>query len=172
RLGLQVLEEREPHREPAVLGGVVPGALEQLAKERFALLGDPVDVLPPADLLLGEDHLHRALALQSSQGGIERSVRHLPEAPQRVRQVLLELVAVHRALLEEPQDGQFEHRGCSFLRIVVARIWRRDISAVYIETIYGGRPSVNQPSGRGGPRRGAAPPGSTPGRARPPAAPR
>src|SRR5207245_2239103 len=91
----------------------------------------------------------------------------LPEAPQRVRKVLLELVAVHRALLEEPQDGQFEHRGSLPLDRRVARIWRLDISAVYIETIYGRWPSVNQPSRRGGPRPGTALPGPPPRRARP-----
>src|SRR5439155_10123023 len=117
--------------------------------------------LPAADLLLGEDHLDGAFTLEPPKGRVERAVGNHPEAPQRVGQVLLELVAVHRALLQEPQDGQFEHGVRSFPRVVVvsasADMASRYISSIYRDDISRGTerqpaaPSCRLPRGYGSP---------------------
>src|SRR5439155_4178093 len=146
-LGLQVLEEREPHGEAAVLGGLLAGSLQELGEQGLALLGDPVDVLSPTHLLPGEDHLDGGLALEALQGGVQRAVAHLPEAAQGVRQALLELVAVHGPLFEQSQDGQLQHARCA----PIVSIYRPNLSSGYIETIYAASASVNPacPASRG-----------------------
>src|SRR2546421_2756597 len=133
RLGLQVLEEREADGEAVVLRSLVAGALQQLPEELLAGGRDPVHVLPPADVLHGERHLDGALPLEPLQGRVERAVPHLPEAAQRLAEALLQLVAVHGALLEEPQDRQLEH----LLRsLPIGSIHLLDTSYRCITTIY------------------------------------
>ena len=48
--------------------------------------------------------LDRAVALEAPQGRIERAVGDPPEPAERLRELPGQLVAVHRLLLEEPQD--------------------------------------------------------------------
>ena len=47
---------------------------------------------------------------QPSQRRIERTVGKRPERPEQGRQPLAELVAVHRALVEQAQNGDLQHR--------------------------------------------------------------
>ena len=129
RLGLEVPEEREPDREPVVLGGLLPHPLQELGEHLLALGRDAIDVLAPPDVFLGEDHLDGALRLEALERRIERAIRHLPEAPQGIGQALLQLVAVHGALLEESQDRQLEHVvRCLLSGRYIHRIYRHDIS--------------------------------------------
>ena len=52
----------------------------------------------------------RAVALEASQRRVERPVGDPPQAPELLGQLAVELVAVHRALLQEAQDREFDHR--------------------------------------------------------------
>src|SRR4029453_4733243 len=81
-VGRQVLEEREADPESVVLGGGLgAGLLEKSLEQLLTLLGDAVDVLAAADLLLVEDALHRAVALQAPQSGVQRALGNPPKPP-------------------------------------------------------------------------------------------
>src|SRR5918999_4428139 len=136
-LGLQVLEEGQADAEPVVLPGLLSSFLQQLVEQALALLGDAVDVLAAADVLLREDRLDRPIPLEPAEGGVERAVRHPPEAPEGVLEALGELVAVHGPLLQQAQDSKLEHlvrpltRGRRPLHVAaryIGPIYRLDIS--------------------------------------------
>src|SRR5215210_2768994 len=110
RFGSEVLEEGEADAEPVVLRGRVrAGLFEELTEERLAVIRDAVDVLSATDLLLIEDLLDRSLLLEALQRRVQRAVRDAPEPPERVREALRELVAVHGPLLQQSEDRELQH---------------------------------------------------------------
>ena len=98
-------------------------ALEELLEQDLPDVGDPehfaaprlVGLLRPSaaaagGALLDHDLLDRAGFLQPAEGRVERAEGRLPGRPQRGFQALLELVAVHRGILEKTEDRHFQHR--------------------------------------------------------------
>ena len=108
-VGVEVPEEGELDAEPGIVGdgGRLP---EGLGEHLLALGGDAVDVLAPHDVGLGEDPLDRPLDLQPADRGVEAPVGDLPELAQRGGELLLELVAVHRAVLQQAQHRHLQQR--------------------------------------------------------------
>src|SRR5205823_14115516 len=53
--------------------------------------------------------LDRARPLEPAERRVEGAVRDAPEEAEGVAEALLQLVAVQRLLLEEAEDGEFEH---------------------------------------------------------------
>ena len=73
--------------------------------------------------MLGADGLgDEALVEQLPQAGVERAVGQGTEDTERSVEALAQLVAVHGALVQQPQDGELEqfgataHDGCTSLR--------------------------------------------------------
>src|SRR5439155_11053653 len=100
--------------------------LEQLEEQLLTGGRDPVDETLPSRSGAGAGHLlHRSLPLEALEGGVERPVRDLPETAQLAGELPRELVAVHRAFLQEAQDREFQHVLSHF-----------DISDEYIGPIY------------------------------------
>ena len=55
------------------------------------------------------DGFDRARPLQPAQRRVQRPERDAPERPQRLRQALLQVVAVARLLGEQPEDRELQH---------------------------------------------------------------
>src|SRR3954447_19360212 len=107
-VGRGVPEEGQPDAEqPAVVVGLRAGLAGQLVEAFLALGGDRVDHLPaaagerwrvrrqrrPGARLAGGDPAGR---LQPLEGGVERAERDAAQAAEHLRQLLAQLVAVHR----------------------------------------------------------------------------
>src|SRR5439155_13466828 len=116
-------EEREVHAEPGVVVRLRTGAREQLLEAFLALGGDFVDHPAAAPgqqrdlgrLAAGRRFLRRRLGdpargLQAPQRRVERAVADCgPERAELGGELLAQLVAVHRGLLQEAEDGEVEH---------------------------------------------------------------
>jgi hypothetical protein len=113
----QVAEEGQSHGEPVLLQLVAVGRLQELVEQPVALVGQPVDVL----LARGEG---RDLDVEVAGGGqplearVERAIADSPEGAELDRELLLQLVARHRCLLEQPKHGQLEHEARPLLLVV------------------------------------------------------
>src|SRR5205807_8280538 len=57
----------------------------------------------------GGDDLDRPRSLETAQRRIQGAVRAPPQEPEGLAQALLELVSVQRLLLQQTEDGEFEH---------------------------------------------------------------
>ena len=74
-------------------------------------LSDPVMGTGPAGVVAGLlDGLHGPAPLEARQRRVERAERDVGEQAELVAQALADLVAVQLLVLEEAQDGEFEHQ--------------------------------------------------------------
>src|SRR4029453_7889639 len=134
-LGPQVAEEGQPHGEPVLLQVVALGRLQEAVEQAVAVIGEPVDVL----LARGEGgdlDLEGALGGPPLQARLQGAVAHPPEGPELERELLLQLIARHRCLLEQPQYGQLEHGTRPLLLVVHYCRPSRCIDSMYHDDRY------------------------------------
>ena len=83
---------------------------------------EPVGTKPPArpGSLGLVDLLDRAGALEAAQRRVERAERDAPQRAERLRQALLQLVAVERLLGEQSEDGELQHECSTIYRIDIS----------------------------------------------------
>src|SRR5262245_58087021 len=78
---------------------------------------------------LGRHDLDQAVALQARQRGVERAERDGQAQADQVAQALAQLVAVEVVLVEEAEDGEFQHRSVrAARRSYIVESYRFDIS--------------------------------------------
>src|SRR5690606_23953548 len=110
-----------------------------------------------------EDLLHEPATLELLERRVQRPERHRPEEPQALAELALQLVAVHRPLLEQAEDGEVQHGGgrlgwsagvcgaCMLGRSrCIAPMYQRDMPTRYNATIHPQRiPPHGVAAGRG-----------------------
>ena len=111
-LGGRAGEEREVHAEAVVVERLRPRVGQQLGEALLALGGDPVHAPGAA----GPRAVRRRGVLddqsgprEAAQRGVQGSVGDDPQAAEPGAELLAQLVAVHRGLVEQAQDRQLEH---------------------------------------------------------------
>src|SRR5215469_16261449 len=109
-------EEREPHAEPVVLPGRRASLGEQVVQALLSVGRQPVDDLGAApceglrwlgDVLFGDEAAYG----QVLQARVQRPVAESAECAEHRVEPLAQFVAVHRRLVQQPEDGKFEHAG-------------------------------------------------------------
>ena len=119
-VGAGLPEEREMHAEPVVFPGRGPRLGQQVLQPFLAVRRQPVNDLRAAagprapspsrprrasGLVLGDQPLRE----QFLQARVERAIPEGTERTEQRVQALTQLVAVHRGLVQQAKDSEFEH---------------------------------------------------------------
>src|SRR5580698_752431 len=114
-IGLSQAEEREVDAEAVVLPGRRTRLGQQILESLLAFRGEPVDDLGSSWPVQRPDGRVRdflrdqAVGQQVLQGRIQRAIAEGAESTQQRVEPLAQLVPVHGGLVQDAEDGKFEH---------------------------------------------------------------